>query len=249
MAPAMHSSMNMMGRPGGHATVAANEKAEKDDEDSALFGDVPEAKRRKFILVPDTQRDVRVRVKVTLDQVEMSEIPDSFREKNSVHPRSYYPVQMQLPPPSSRSSRFVEEEDAEEDNGLPTISRTSVQVPLPEAEGELGVPKVTRSKRKKEQNLNEIGYRMAWSQMRVFDGRPMFLQRARKSCSAIVQSTPANNQPVDAYRNKQRSMMITAGQETTPVPAHLETRPGKRRWAERASGQVRTATPSTAPVQ
>jgi hypothetical protein len=42
------------------------------------------------------------------------------------------------------------------------------------------LPKLTRSKKRKEQNLNEIGYRMAWSQMRVFDGRPIFLQRARK---------------------------------------------------------------------
>jgi hypothetical protein len=179
MAPPIHAGMSALNRPGGSTTVATKEKEERGEEDSALFGDVPEAKRRKFILVPDTQRDVRVRVKVSLDQVEMSEIPDSFREKNSVHPRSYFPVQMQLPPPSSRGNRFVEDDDTEEDNGLPTISRTTVPIQMLDAESEQVVPKLTRSKKRKEQNLNEIGYRMAWSQMRVFDGRPIFLQRAR----------------------------------------------------------------------
>ena len=184
MAPPIHAGMNALNRPGGNTTVATKEKEER--EDSALFGDVPEAKRRKFILVPDTQRDVRVRVKVSLDQVEMSEIPDSFREKNSVHPRSYFPVQMQLPPPSSRGNRFVEEDDAEEDTGLPTMGRTTVPVQMLDAESDQWVPKLTRSKKRKEQNLNEIGYRMAWSQMRVFDGRPIFLQRARKLLNSPI---------------------------------------------------------------
>jgi hypothetical protein len=224
--------MNTLNRPGGNTTVATKEKEERGEEDSALFGDVPEAKRRKFILVPDTQRDVRVRVKVSLDQVEMSEIPDSFREKNSVHPRSYFPVQMQLPPPSSRGNRFVDDDDTEEDDGLPTISRTMVPVQMLDAEMDQAVPKLTRSKKRKEQNLNEIGYRMAWSQMRVFDGRPIFLQRA-----------------LDAYRNKQRSMMVTAGQESSAIPSHLETRVGKRRWNEKGSGPLRTATPPAASTQ
>jgi hypothetical protein len=87
---------------------------------------------------------------------------------------------MQLPPPSSRGNRFVEDEDGEEDNGYPTVSRTTVPVHLLDADSEHVVPKLTRNKKRKEQNLNEIGYRMAWSQMRVFDGRPIFLQRARK---------------------------------------------------------------------
>ena len=174
----MHPSMNSFGRPPANSTVVSRERDEKGDEDSALFGDLPEAKRRKFILVPDTQRDVRVRVKVTLDQVEMSEIPDSYREKNSVHPRSYFPVQMQLPPPSTKGDRFVKEDEEVEDNGGPIVGRTTVPVPMLEGDSELAVPKLTRSKRKREENLNEIGYRMAWSQMRTFDGRPIFLQRA-----------------------------------------------------------------------
>jgi hypothetical protein len=242
--------MNTLNRPGGNTTVATKEKEERGEEDSALFGDVPEAKRRKFILVPDTQRDVRVRVKVSLDQVEMSEIPDSFREKNSVHPRSYFPVQMQLPPPSSRGNRFVDDDDAEEDDGLPTIGRTTVPVQMLDAEMDQVVPKLTRSKKRKEQNLNEIGYRMAWSQMRVFDGRPIFLQRACKFPPPLHRPTCADPYlSVDAYRNKQRSMMVTAGQESSAIPSHLETRVGKRRWSERGSGPLRTATPPAASTQ
>lgn len=179
MAPPIHAGFNAYGRPGGPTSIAAKEK-DKGEEDAALFGDIPEAKRRKFILVPDTQRDVRVRVKVSLDQVEMSEIPDSFREKNAVHPRAYYPSQMQVPPPSSRGSRFVDEDDAEDDNGLPTIGRTTVPIQMLDGESEVAVPKITKSRQKKEENLNELGWRMAWSQMRVFDGRPLFLQRSRK---------------------------------------------------------------------
>ena len=180
MAPPAHAGFSSLGRPAGSATVAAKERGEKREDDSALFGDVPEAKRRKFILVPDPQRDARVRVKVTLDQVEMSEIPDSFREKNSVYPRSFYPVQMQPPPPSSKGNRFVDDDDKTEDDGLPTIGRTLVPIPALENDAELAVPRLSRSKKRKEENLNEIGYRMAWSQMRVFDGRPVFLQRARE---------------------------------------------------------------------
>ena len=181
MPPLIHDGMHSLGRSGGHATVASKEKDDKSEEDAALFGDLPEAKRRKFILVEDNQRGVRVRVKVTLDQVEMSEIPDSFREKNSVHPRSYVPVQMQPPPSSSRGDRFAEDDEAGDEEGLPTIGRTLVPVQMIDGESDIAVPRLTRTKRRKEQNLNELGYRMAWSQMRVFDGRTIFLQRARKS--------------------------------------------------------------------
>ena len=186
MAPPSHDSMNALGRHGGTATMVAKIKDEKDEQDSALFGDVPEGKRRKFILVEDTQRNNRVRVKVMLDQVEMSEIPDSFRKINSVYPRSYFPVQMQYPPSSSRGNRFVEDDDASGDEGGPTVARTTVPVQMLDGEVEIGVPKITMSKRTKEQRLNELGYRMAWSQSRVFAGRTIFLQRAREWNSALT---------------------------------------------------------------
>jgi len=189
MAPSMQPGMHQLSRPGGHVAMASGERESKDEEDAALFGDVPEGKRRKFILVDDTQRNCRVRVKVQLDQVEMSEIPDSFRKQNSVHPKSYFPVQMQTTAESSRGDRFVEDDNEEDDGGLPTIGRTSVPVQMTDGEGEVGVPKISRTKKGKQQKLNELGYRMAWSQGRVFAGRTIFLQRARMSASVRMHWT------------------------------------------------------------
>lgn len=158
--------------------MASKEQDEKDEEDNALFGELPEGKRRKFILVEDTQKNARVRVKVTLDQIEMSEIPDSYRKQNSVFPRAYFPVQMQAAPESSRAERFIEEGD-EVDGGVPTLGRTSVSVQSSDGETEVEVPQISRSKRGREQKINELGYRMAWGQGRVFSARPIFLARAR----------------------------------------------------------------------
>ena len=168
-----------MGRPHGNAAMASGQKDGRDEADSALFGDVPEGKKRKFILVEDTQRNCRVRVKVQLDQVEMSEIPDSYRKQNSVYPRSYFPVQMQTQTEPTKD-RFVDASSDEDDSGLPTIGRTTVPVPTADGDTELATSRITRTKRDKEGKLNELGCRMAWSQGRVFAGRPIFLQRARE---------------------------------------------------------------------
>lgn len=149
-------------------------------EDVALFGDLPEDKRRKFILVEDTQKNARVRVKVTLDQIEMSEIPDSYRKQNSVFPRAYYPVQMRSGEEPASGDRFAED-NMEVDDGAPTHGRMSVPIQLGGSELEVDVPKISRSKRDREQKINELGYRMAWGQGRVFSGRPVFLGRACKS--------------------------------------------------------------------
>lgn len=47
-------------------------------------------------------------------------------------------------------------------------------------EGEVAVPKIGRAKRRRDELVNDLGYRMTWEQSRVFAGRTMFLQRARK---------------------------------------------------------------------
>lgn len=160
--------------------MVSKEQEIKDEEDNALFGQLPpEGKRRKFILVEDTQKNGRVRVKVTLDQIEMSEIPDSYRKQNSVYPRAYFPVQMQEASESTRNDRFTDE-GAEVDGGLPIIGKTSVSVPTSDGDAEVDVPQISRSKRGREQKVNELGYRMAWGQGRVFSGRPIFLARACK---------------------------------------------------------------------
>ncbi|KAL8923882.1 MAG: hypothetical protein Q9172_002935 [Xanthocarpia lactea] len=159
-----------------------------------IFGDLPETKRRKFILVEDLDRNPqRTRVRATLDNVDTSEIPDSYRKTTSVYPRSYFPIYMQSPKrPLARGNRFFEHDedngnDGRGDNGggevdeETVMGRTLVPVPMLEGgEGELAVPKIGRAKRRREEKVNDLGYRMAWSQSRIFAGRTLFLQRARK---------------------------------------------------------------------
>ena len=158
-----------------------------------IFGDLPEAKRRKFISVedPDGNRS-RIRIRATLDTVDTSEIPDSYRKANSVYPRSYFPVYMQSPKRrASRGNRFFEDDEEGGGKAEPgeseadeeaVMGRTLVPVPMMEGhEGELAVPKIGRAKRRREEQVNDLGSRMAWQQSRAFaPQRTLFLQRARK---------------------------------------------------------------------
>ena len=196
MAPSMHDGMNPIGAGGPHhaastsstvatSSVPGNRSVEDDERTAALYGDLPESKRRKFILVEDSVRNMRVRVRVTLDQVEMNEMPDSYRKSNSVYPRSYFPMQMQSPPSSARGGRFFEDDDPDGGEFVgddrATRGRTMVPIPMLEGEnaGEVAIPKITRGKKRREVTLNDLGYRMSWSQSRVFAGRIMFLQKSR----------------------------------------------------------------------
>ncbi|GMG37659.1 unnamed protein product [Aspergillus oryzae var. brunneus] len=178
---------------GRHPAVVTSsskiEEVEDEDEDDddernpsndALFGVFPEGKRRKFILVDDNQRGCRVRVKVMLDQVDMNEIPDSYRMSNSVYPRTYFPVQMKNPPGRViPGRRYIKDENEEDDEETPTVGRILVPAPSVDGDSEIAVPKLSRARRKKEVLLNDLGYRMSWSQSRVFAGRMLFLQRSR----------------------------------------------------------------------
>ena len=182
--PPMHDAMGHHSRPSHSSTVSAT-KQEQDEEERkvAMFGDLPEAKRRKFILVDDAQRGTRVRVRVTLDSVKMEEMPDSYRKINSVFPRSYFAMQMTSPPASPRGSKvFSDEPDNESDPSFPLGGRTTVPVPTLDGETTVPKPRLTRAKRSKEITLNDLGYRMSWSQSRVFAGRTLFLQ---KSCKPL----------------------------------------------------------------
>ncbi|EAW12749.1 uncharacterized protein ACLA_011760 [Aspergillus clavatus NRRL 1] len=221
------SGIGALGRLSAVATSVSKAEAadmEVDDDErnpspGALFGAQPDGKRRKFILVDDTQRDCRVRVKVMLDQVDMNEIPDSYRMTNSVYPQAYFPVQMRQPrgrdAPGKRYFKDANEMEDDED-APPTVGRVLVPAPHMDGDGEIAVPRLTRGQHRKEVLLNDLGYRMSWSQSRVFAGRMLFLQRS-----------------LDAYRNKMRSTMLAAGQEASSIPRHFETRPGKRRFLER----------------
>lgn len=180
MPPSMTGSLPpQFGRHSGNAMATSTDRDEREEEDSLLFGDLPENKRRKFLVVEDTQNHGRVRVKANLEQIEMSEIPDSFRRQNAVYRRSYFPVQMPDEEESSKDDRFVSTDADTDDAGLPTVGRTSVPVRSLEGEGEFEVSQLTRAKRGKEEKLNELGYRMAWGQSRAFAGRTVFLQKSR----------------------------------------------------------------------
>jgi hypothetical protein len=182
----LHQSPPIAARSKSHSREQLSE-----DDRKALFGDIPEAKKRKFILVDDPGKGGRVRVRVTLDTVDINEIPDSFRKSNSVYPRSWFPTQMQSPPPSARGSRFFENED--EDDAVETEGagrhggrKMMVTVPLADGgEGEMGIPRLRKSVRGKEVKLNDLGYRMTWHQSRVFADKTVFLQKARECSKSI----------------------------------------------------------------
>ncbi|KAE9365066.1 hypothetical protein N431DRAFT_430611 [Stipitochalara longipes BDJ] len=231
MAPNMHSSQHASHASHpiaarSHSHSHSRDAGELTEEDRAsLFGDIPEAKKRKFILVDDPGKGGRVRVRVTLDTVDIKEIPDSFRKSNSVYPRSWFPLQMQSPPPSAHGSRFFDGDDEDDTvevdagrGGARGKGKMMVAVPLADGgEAEVGVPRMRKSVRNKEVRLNDLGYRMTWHQSRVFADKTVFLQKA-----------------LDAYRNKVRNTMDNVGKDLQATAPHFETRPGKRRWNERS---------------
>ena len=182
--PPTHEDLKYPPPPPPHgAGVPVSKQQEQDEEERklAMFGDLPESKRRKFILVDDAQRGTRVRVRVTLDTVKMEEMPDSYRKSNSVFPRSYFAMQMTSPPASPRGSKvFADEPDVESDPSFHCAGSTIVPVPTLDGETRVPKPRLTRAKRSKEITLNDLGYRMSWSQSRVFAGRTLFLQKSRK---------------------------------------------------------------------
>lgn len=51
---------------------------------------------------------------------------------------------------------------------------------------------------------------------------------------------------MDAYRNKMRSGMLSAGQDPAEIPEHFDTRRGKRRFLERGGRRVESGAPSAA---
>jgi len=175
-----------------HANAVTTSKQDEEERNIALFGDLPEAKRRKFILVDDAQRGTRVRVRVMLDQVQMAEMPDSYRKNNSVYPRSWFATEMQDTPTSPRRGNWPDDIDAQQE-GTPA-ARTLVAVPMSDGQdAKLPVPRMSRVKRNKEVTLNDLGYRMSWSQSRVFSGRTLFLQRSCKLIYLATMRTRSDN--------------------------------------------------------
>ncbi|KAK0628559.1 hypothetical protein B0T17DRAFT_505221 [Bombardia bombarda] len=234
--PSIHDTLGGSPSAGGSAIAArhaASSYVARDDEPEDLFPDIPDAKKRKFILVDDNDRQSRLRVRVTLDGVDTREIPDSFRKSSSVYPRSFFPREMQSPPPSPTGSKFFTDDvsDTEDDGNTDTEGRHAgpgsppgsgrgtvlVKVMIGDGqEGEVAIPRMRKAYRSKEVRLNDLANRMAWLQSRVFSGRTVFLQRA-----------------LDCYRNKTRAAMESIMQDVRIATPHYETRVGKRMWNER----------------
>lgn len=159
-------------------------KAEDEDEKkSTFFGDVPEGKKRKFILVDDLVRGTRVRVHVELDNIKMEEMPDFHLQKNSVFPRQFYPRQMRSPSDSPSRTRDLGDAGStdQEDSPRPIRSETCVSVPLLDgSQTVLPVPQISKDIQNKECALNELGYRMSWRQAKTFNERTIFMQKSRE---------------------------------------------------------------------
>lgn len=178
--------------PRTNGAIPARSHSRIDEANDDLFPDIPEAKRRKFILVEDNVRASRLRVRVTLDGVDTNEIPDSFRKGASVFPRSFFPREMQSPPPSATGSQFfvddVSDDGTQETEGREASRRGAeksrgevVRITMAQGqERETTIPRMRKTGRVNEVRLNDLGYRMAWLQSRVFSGRTVFLQRARE---------------------------------------------------------------------
>lgn len=184
--------MSHMGPHAGGAIPARSRSRSHAEEPRGLFPDIPEVKKRKFILVEDNVRGSRLRVRVTLEGVDTNEIPDSFRKGSSVYPRTYFPREMQSPPPSAMGSQFFPDDVSDDgtqetegragSRGVARFAGQTVKTPMAESqEGEINIPRTRRAIRGRDVRLNDLGYRMAWLQSRVFAGRTVFLQRARKT--------------------------------------------------------------------
>ncbi len=72
----------MSGSPHAGAIAASRRgsatRNSRNDEPEDLFPDLPEGKKRKFILVEDSDRQSRLRVRVTLEGVDTREIQTRF---------------------------------------------------------------------------------------------------------------------------------------------------------------------------
>ncbi|RAL64911.1 hypothetical protein DID88_001504 [Monilinia fructigena] len=130
MVPGAHDGRPLP-RP-GHPITA---QSKPDDDDSVdVFGNVPEAKKRKFILVEDPIKQSRTH---------------SERATQSINVL-WFPLQMQSPPPSAHGSRFFEEEDTDDEvdggRGRSRRGRKMFTVQLPDGnEGEIPIPRMQSS--------------------------------------------------------------------------------------------------------
>ena len=209
-----------------HTTVSASTTMDNKNEElspspetkpghTCLPGKPPEVRQSKYFNVEDPERsNHKVRVRLALHDCPIHEVPDDFRKRHSVYPRSWFPAQIQLSPSSRESrGRFLQERDDTEVKDEGVIGTTLVQVPMLEGrEGDLKVPGLGRQARDKEEQLNEMGYRISWNQRKLFADRVLFLQ-----------------QSLDVYRARIWDG-VNKGQEIKTAAPVYETRIGKKKW-------------------
>lgn len=131
-------------------------------------------KSKKNMTVKDRQKDVQTRISVRLDNMEPDEIPDNYRLKNSVFPRSHYPRQIHPEPL----------DDANDGDDDVVLDRSHVPIDLEDGnidDFSVSVPKLRYTKRNRERALNDFGCHIMWgSNIQHFTDRNLFLQQARK---------------------------------------------------------------------
>ncbi|KAK9322602.1 hypothetical protein V1517DRAFT_322968 [Lipomyces orientalis] len=140
-------------------------------------------KSLKYIILdndPTAATSSRLRVRVTINDVDLEQVPDKYRLDHAVFPRSIIP---------SLSTHF--RHHGAPPSGFEDEDRTKL-----------------------EQEINEIGIKMAWLQPRLFEDRMQFLQRA-----------------IDAYRCK---LVHVGGGKT-----ELSVRRGKAKWLARKENRNR----------
>ncbi|KAI5287439.1 hypothetical protein KEM54_005997 [Ascosphaera aggregata] len=81
--------------PGMQNTIPAQRGDEMDyQQGTALPPPLPEGFRYpKFVVIYDKQSKKRIRIKATLENVDMKEVPDSYRRESAVFPRSWRPIE------------------------------------------------------------------------------------------------------------------------------------------------------------
>ena len=141
----------------------------------------PNRTGKSFINVSDPghgHKSDKVRVKLDLSDMDTDEIVDDIRMRNCVYPRSFSPRQIADSPQvqKMREARNFEQEGDEP--GSVGIGQTLVRVETLDGEAEVPVPRLGKRVRQKDQILNDLGYRISYSQIRRYYGRVSFLQRS-----------------------------------------------------------------------
>ena len=194
MPPGMHDSMSSLATHSPTIVSVSTPRRSEDDEQPNSTGRPAKRAKNKtgthLITVKDPDPESRpgrknpIRVKLNLQEVN----PENYSStnhlsKNSVYPRSCAYLRAQASP-GKRDRRVLEYDQGEEDsedNDEPVCGRTIVPVPsLEEGQHELAVPMISRAKRRKEEQINDMGYRLAWSGQKNLDNRNVLLQIACK---------------------------------------------------------------------